>query len=72
MWRVEVGQTEGRVGKCLNCALMCMPCSATPRFEIISADYIVTNNEDVYLLEFNTGRVCFASSSSCFATLPFY
>ena len=26
------------------------------RFEIISADYIVTTNEDVYLLEFNTGR----------------
>ncbi|CAK9054631.1 Hypothetical protein SCF082_LOCUS29632 [Durusdinium trenchii] len=27
------------------------------QFEIISADYIVTNNEDVYLLEFNTGPV---------------
>jgi len=27
------------------------------QFEIISADYIVTTNEDVYLLEFNTGPV---------------
>lgn len=27
------------------------------QFEIISADYIVTNAEDVYLLEFNTGPV---------------
>ena len=34
---------------------------AMARFEIISADYIVTNSEDVYLLEFNTGALAFES-----------
>ena len=32
-----------------------LQCCAAWRFEIISADYIVTASEDVYLLEFNTG-----------------